>query len=99
MPYLGSFSPRIRVLTGWRAVVLGFGILVVAALLAFGVLVIIVPVLVVGAVASLFLPRSRIAVFRRPRRGDVDDVIEADYKVVETGKIEQGNASDHSGEK
>jgi len=90
MPFPGS-PPRIKIVTGWRAAAILASILATVALLAFlalGILVIIVPVLIVGAVASLFLPKSKIVVFGRARH-HADGVIDGEYKVVEATQIEQ----------
>jgi hypothetical protein len=55
---------------------------------AFGVLVIIVPVLIVGAVASFFLPKSKIVLLGRTRP-QASDVIKGEYKVIESSKVER----------
>jgi 5-bromo-4-chloroindolyl phosphate hydrolysis protein len=93
---------RFKIVTGWRAVIFAVSILAIIAVLAFlafSAMVIIVPLLMVGAVVSLFFPKPKIGLFRRTRR-HADGVIDAEYKVVELSKVEQkdGTPFDQSNE-
>jgi len=91
MSFPGSPPPRIKIVSGWRAVILAAGILATIALiafLAFSTMVIIVPLMFVGAVVSLFFPKPKIVPFRRTRP-QASNVIEGDYRVVETSKGER----------
>jgi hypothetical protein len=102
MPFPGNPPPRIKILSGWRAVIFAVSILAIIAVLAFvafGVLVIVAPILIVAAAASLFLPKSKIVVFRRTSH-HADCVIDAEYKVIEPTQIERkdGASFDQSDE-
>jgi uncharacterized membrane protein len=89
-------SVHIRAVTGWRALVVG-GLVMAAfaalAFLTFGLFLLLLPLTIAAALASLFLPRARTDSIRRTGRR-AGNMIEGDYKVVSEEKIAFDEKSD-----
>lgn len=77
---------------GWAAIAAGLATLVLIAFLAIGLLIIILPLVLLGSVLFLFLPKPKFYRINLPAENPPPtdgDVIEGDFKVI-------GDASDRN---
>jgi hypothetical protein len=92
-----SNNPRVHILRfglrGWATIGVATAVLVAAAVLATVLFVFFLPVLLLAAVAYLFLPKLRLGSVKKGPPADTT-IIDGEFRVVDTNEIEEKNKGD-----
>lgn len=68
-------------LSGWRAAVVAALVLIIIGALVFGFMILLLPFLLGGVLASMFMPK-RARIWRRPTANRYPDVIEGEFREI-----------------